>query len=74
MSTVFVGRKKELSQLNLLLKKQSASLVVVKGRRRIGKSRLIQEFGRSLKVYSFSGVLPTEKTLSETQLREFGWQ
>jgi len=74
MNTAFVGRKKELSQLNLLLNKKSASLVVVKGRRRIGKSRLIEEFGRSQKIYTFSGVLPNEKTTLKSQLDEFGWQ
>ena len=37
----FIGRKEELKQLNMLFKKNTASLVVVKGRRRIGKSRLI---------------------------------
>ena len=73
MST-FVGRKKELNKLNLLLNKKSASLVVVKGRRRIGKSRLIEEFGKSHKIYIFSGVLPNEKTTLQSQLREFGWQ
>lgn len=46
MTSSFVGRKKELQQLSLLLKKASASLIVVKGRRRIGKSRLIEEFGK----------------------------
>lgn len=73
MST-FVGRKKELNKLNLLLNKKSASLVVVKGRRRIGKSRLIEEFGKSHRIYTFSGVLPNEKTTLQSQLREFGWQ
>ena len=72
--SVFVGRKKELGQLQLLLKKNSASLVVLKGRRRIGKSRLIEQFGKSLKMYSFSGVVPTDKTTKESQLHEFGWQ
>lgn len=75
MIATFVGRKKQLSQFNLLLKKKSASLVVVKGRRRIGKSRLIEEFGKSLsKMYRFSGVVPTEKTTLGDQLQEFGWQ
>jgi AAA+ ATPase superfamily predicted ATPase len=73
MST-FVGRRKELNQLNLLLNKKSASLVVVKGRRRIGKSRLIEEFGKSHRIYTFSGVFPNEKTTLQSQLREFGWQ
>ena len=40
----FIGRKKELESLNLLLKKKSASIVVIRGRRRVGKSRLIKEF------------------------------
>jgi hypothetical protein len=70
----FVGRKKELKQLNLLLKKRSASLIVLKGRRRIGKSRLIQEFGKDLKMYTFSGLPPQEKTTLTDQLHEFGWQ
>lgn len=74
MNDTFVGRKKELDQLNLLLNKKSASLAVVKGRRRIGKSRLIEEFGKSHKIYTFSGVLPNEKTTIQSQLNEFGWQ
>jgi len=40
----FVGRKKELDSLGLLLKKKSSSLVVFRGRQRVGKSRLIKEF------------------------------
>ncbi len=74
MSATFIGRKKELAQLTLLLKKQSASLVVIKGRRRIGKSRLIQEFGQNFNLLTFSGVPPTEKTTQQDQLQEFGWQ
>lgn len=74
LSSSFIGRKQELKQLNLLLKKNSASLVVVKGRRRIGKSRLIQEFGKQFKMYTFSGIPPTEKTTHKNELHEFGWQ
>ncbi|MCE3231644.1 MAG: Archaeal ATPase family protein [Alphaproteobacteria bacterium] len=70
----FIGRQKELKQLNLLLKKNSASLVVVKGRRRIGKSRLIEEFGKDFKTLVFSGVPPTENTTLKGELHEFGWQ
>jgi AAA+ ATPase superfamily predicted ATPase len=70
----FIGRKKELKQLNGLLKKNTASLVVIKGRRRIGKSRLIEEFGKQFKFYSFSGVPPTENTTNLKQMYEFGWQ
>ena len=39
----FVGRQYELEKLNLLTRKKTASLVVLKGRRRIGKSRLLLE-------------------------------
>ncbi len=70
----FIGRQKELKKLNLLLEKNTASLVVVKGRRRIGKSRLIEEFGKNHKLYVFSGVAPTKKTTKQDQLDEFGWQ
>ena len=40
----FIGRTRELQQLQIQHNKTTASLVVVKGRRRIGKSRLIAEF------------------------------
>jgi AAA+ ATPase superfamily predicted ATPase len=71
----FVGRHHELQQLNLLLKKRTSSLVVVKGRRRIGKSRLLEEFGKSFsRVFSFSGLYPTKKTTTKDQMDHFGWQ
>ena len=56
----FIGRRLELDELRQQAKKRTSSLIVVKGRRRIGKSRLIEEFGKSAKFYSFSGLPPTE--------------
>ena len=44
MKCRFVGREYELDALQSLTEKQAASLVVVTGRRRIGKSRLVEEF------------------------------
>ena len=38
---VFIGRKNGLDRLKALHKKKTPSLVVVKGRRRVVKSRLI---------------------------------
>lgn len=70
----FIGRQSELKQLNGLLKKDSASLVVIKGRRRIGKSRLVEEFGKDRVFFSFAGIPPTEKTTNLSQIHEFGWQ
>jgi AAA+ ATPase superfamily predicted ATPase len=73
----FIGRKEELEIFGSLIKKKTASLVVVKGRRRIGKSRLIEEFARRYSFdafYSFSGVVPTEKTTARSQRDEFSSQ
>jgi AAA+ ATPase superfamily predicted ATPase len=70
----FVGRQEELKALKQLLQKKTASLVVIKGRRRIGKSRLVEEFADNLKFYSFSGLPPTDKTTDQSQRDEFARQ
>lgn len=54
--TKFIGRKKELESLKGLFRKTSSSLVVIRGRRRIGKSRLAEEYASSL-APSCSGYL-----------------
>ncbi len=69
--TPFYGRKEELDRLAGLLKKKTSSLVVIKGRRRIGKSRLILEFGKGLKTVIFTGLPPTENTTAQTQREYF---
>lgn len=74
LSTTFKGRQRELQALTKLLKKQSASLVVIQGRRRIGKSRLVEEFARNKTFFQFSGLPPTEKTTLQSQLDEFARQ
>lgn len=43
---MFYGREEELQDLNALWRKGTASLVACRGRRRIGKSRLVCEFAR----------------------------
>ena len=70
----FIGRRKELDELNTLLKKKTASLIVVKGRRRIGKSRLLEEFSKQKKTYIFTGLAPQEYTSNQEQLDEFSRQ
>ncbi|MGL9731448.1 MAG: AAA family ATPase [Wolbachia sp.] len=58
-----------------LKEKNTASFVVVKGRRRIGKSRLIQEFGKHFEqYYSFIGLPPDKHTTISHQLNEFSRQ
>ena len=73
----FYGREKELQTLKNLITKKTASLVVIKGRRRIGKSRLIQEFGKSIKnakTFFFSGLAPSESITAQMQREDFASQ
>ncbi len=74
MNDRFFGHKKELQALKKLLKKKIASLVVVTGRIRIGKSRLIQEFAKDYTFFHFSGMPPTDKTTADSQRNEFAGQ
>lgn len=67
----FVGRKKELDDLNLLLKKKSSSFAVIRGRRRVGKSRLIKEFVKDKKSWTFTGLPPVPKITKQRQLDVF---
>ena len=46
---MFFGRDETIDQLNGLLKKRVASLVTCRGRRRIGKSTLIEVFANRAK-------------------------
>jgi AAA+ ATPase superfamily predicted ATPase len=69
--TPFYGREDELNRLAGLLKKKTSSLVVIKGRRRIGKSRLILEFSNGLKTFIFTGLPPTKHTTAQTQREYF---
>lgn len=68
---IFVGRKSEIDYFKGFLKKKSASLIVVKGRRRIGKSRLIQEFSKGIRQLNFMGLPPDEAMTAQSQRDEF---
>lgn len=74
MSKKFIGRTKEISILNDLMKKPSSSLVVVRGRRRIGKSTLIKQFAKNYTFFGFEGLTPTSKTTLKDELDEFARQ
>ena len=68
----FWGRAQELKLLGKIRKKRSASFVTVTGRRRIGKSRLIQEFAQSHgKFFKFQGLFPNKGITRQDQLQEF---
>jgi uncharacterized protein len=71
----FIGRDQELVRLEAAVKKSSASFIVIKGRRRIGKSRLIEEFGKTFpKCYMFRGLVPNDGTTKQEQINEFARQ
>ncbi len=67
----FIGREAELQALNDLLIKKTASLVVIKGRRRIGKTRLIEEFAKGKTFLRFIGLPPAEGITAQSQRDEF---
>lgn len=71
----FIGRDQELAVLHDASTQPIARLLIIKGRRRIGKSRLLQEFGKRLgRVYTFSGLAPTEGVTAQDQRAEFARQ
>src|ERR1700722_14626025 len=74
MTTPFYGRKRELTILRERLNHRIASLVVIMGRRRIGKTRLIEEFGKTLKTLTFTGLPPDEKVAAESERDPFARQ
>jgi AAA+ ATPase superfamily predicted ATPase len=71
----FIGRKDELNKLIKIAEKKTASFILVRGRRRIGKSRLIEEYGKHFdKFYTFAGLAPTVGMTAKHQLEEFNRQ
>lgn len=73
---MFVGREEQLEQLEALWRKPVASLVTCRGRRRIGKSTLIEEFARRsrVKFLKVEGLPPEAGVTNETQLKAFADQ
>lgn len=71
----FIGRQKELTQLIDISRKKTASFIVVRGRRRIGKSRLIEEFAKQFdNFYTFMGLAPDKNVTVKHQIDEFSRQ
>lgn len=73
----FIGRISELESLERTYKKATPGLVVIKGRRRIGKSRLVEEFScrhPKNRLWNFSGLAPHEEMTAQTQRDHFARQ
>jgi AAA+ ATPase superfamily predicted ATPase len=71
---MFVGREREIGLLREFGHRRTAGLVVCRGRRRIGKSTLIEEFGKKRRFFEFYGLAPREGLQNEDQLKHFGQQ
>lgn len=70
---MFYGRTEELEWLSSLWDKRTASLVVCSGRRRIGKSTLIETFARRSKCtfLEIAGLAPDETMTDAKQRKNF---
>ena len=73
----FVGRKDALAELKVLDESTGASLVVIRGRRRIGKSRLVAEYAQHAQdktFIKFSGLAPEKEITAKHQRENFANQ
>lgn len=70
----FSGREVELSKLEKLWRRKRGALVVCIGRRRIGKSRLVAEFGKNHaeEYWEIQGLAPRPGQQNDDQLAHFG--
>lgn len=60
---MFIGRYSELRELNDRFQKKQSQLVVIYGRRRVGKSSLLEEFSKEKKHLFFEGIEHSPKTV-----------
>ena len=72
----FIGREEQLERLSGLWRKGTPSLVTCRGRRRIGKSTLVEEFARRTAKHfiRFAGLPPAPGQTNADQLKEFAGQ
>jgi uncharacterized protein len=75
--TDFIGRGAELATLKDLTRLDSASLVVIKGRRRVGKSRVARELAVRLPEYRsvlLEGMAPSDQIAAADEREDFAQQ
>ena len=75
-TTMFFGRDNLIAQLETLTQKRVASLVTCRGRRRIGKSTLIEEFARKTdsRFIKIEGKRPNGRMDNSDELKSFARQ
>jgi len=71
---LFHGREQEIELILKLTKKKAASLVVLRGRRRIGKSSLAEHIGKAFNFLEFAGLPPEENITAQKQREIFAQQ
>lgn len=72
-----IGRKSELALLNHAASKKTAKLLVLTGRRRVGKSRLIEHYGETVfkkPFYKLIGLPPQAQNRKSTELNNLAVQ
>ena len=73
--TSYIGRPDEREEFSRLLQRKTAALVTCQGRRRIGKSRFINECAEEAEHFlGFMGLAPRPELAMEHQLDEFAMQ
>ena len=68
---MFFGRKFELKQLQSFFDRDTAGIAVCCGRRRIGKSTLVQHAAKKYHFIEFYGLSPREGIANQIQLDHF---
>ena len=66
---MFIGRKSELTKLEEFKNRDIAGLAVVYGKRRIGKSTLIEHFAKKANFLEFYGLSPHAFSSNAEQLQ-----
>lgn len=68
----FLGRETEIQQLKSFLSHKKASLIAIKGRRRVGKSTLVEDFSKNFsRHFTFTGLFPEKNMTADDQRQEF---
>lgn len=65
---MFIGRKKEIDAIKVILESDTPGIVVIYGRRRIGKSELIKQCVKGISVLNFEGA---EGQSQKKQIKNF---
>ena len=65
MQEVFIGRERELNDLNMLYRQDKFQLFVLYGRRRVGKTTLLNEFCKGKDAIFYSCLLYTSDAADE---------